>query len=320
MNKLDQFTKILNPLKEKLNMDQTTDSINKDKKRYFSLSEKKEKEKEESKEVVLKFARPNTDQMVMQNDLLRSDLFTVKRDYKLKLVENKVLKSFGNKKIVFTGRELNQEHNLIFHLIISRSLETRKSHLPVKHPLGDFIKALGLKDGSKTREPLIKKLREISKGCLEFIRTGEEGIASVDLVRVLKDFRWDEDLRDENGKQYFTTLLDGHILKYFAKTSMTFVNPKEIRECPSNLSKWFLAFISTHREVYPIKLISYKELSGYQNDSKYFKREFKKVLKDFVDKKVIKSFEIYNNKSKKIEDDLVRVIKYSNKKNKKNKA
>jgi len=200
------------------------------------------------------------------NSFLRSALFSAIQSKDRRWLEDEVLYSQKGITIKFRGQQLNQEDLTLWETLV---------HLARQHPLGNecfftahhILKALGSKSqGGENHKRLHSGIMRLAGGLVQV--THEDKTYFGPLI--------DGGLKDEVTNHY-KIWLNRNLIRLYGDTQWTAIDwdqRQALKRKP--LAQALHAYYSSHREPYPVKIETLRQLTGSRNkQTASFKRQIK---------------------------------------------
>jgi len=204
------------------------------------------------------------------NQVLRSALFSAIKGSNRKAMERELIASVNGFEIRFTGVQLCQTDFSVF---------TQALHLARRAPLGNqceftassFLDGLGRSKGKYQHEQLKKEFARLMGCGLEVTNKNSQKTYGDSLLRYYRDEITGRYVIQFNPR--FKTLFDE------GWTTIDWKQRKQLKNKP--LAQWLHSFISSHTKIYPMKIETFRELSGSNTkEIRYFNKALKKALTD----------------------------------------
>jgi len=204
------------------------------------------------------------------NQILRSALFSAIKGSNRKAMERELIASINGFEIRFTGVQLCQTDFSVFEQAL---------HLARHDPLGNqceftassFLEGLGRSKGKYQHEQLKKEFARLMGCGLEVTNKTAQKTYGDNLLRYYRDEITGRYVIQFNPQ--FKTLFDE------GWTTIDWQQRKQLKNKP--LAQWLHNFISSHAKIYPMKIETFRELSGSNTkEIRYFNKAFKKALGD----------------------------------------
>ena len=238
-----------------------------------------------------KFLYPNIpkNKRILPNDLIRSSLFTVgnhrvSREY----IKEKVIFSFGNTRIMFTGEELRQDDADVWMQIIYQLAEqndTSFDFLPYR-----LIKELNWPARSHYRDKLQTCLSRLSATNLTVYNKYYKSGISLSLVR---KFQWCND--EGNRLKKWKIWVEPELVNLFSGMNFTkLIWMQRIKLTP--LAKWLHSYYSSHLDPHSIKVETILKACGSKTKAlKHFKPILRNALVELVQVGLLADYYINSN-------------------------
>lgn len=206
----------------------------------------------------------------LPNAVLRSALFGIVGKGLRRYEENALKASINGITVKFTGNRLDQNDLDVWLECINRLKEVKAGEM-VKFSSYGFLKAIGRKTGKYEYEWLKSCLTRLA-ACLIELGDGRLFYSGHIL---------DEKYRDEESHE-FIIVMNPKFIVFFTSDMWTGLSIEERKKLKGKqLSLWLHGFFNTHREPFPYKVDSIRNLSGSDTKSlKKFKQNLKKSLDD----------------------------------------
>lgn len=223
------------------------------------------------------------------NSFIRSALFSAIQSKDREFIKGVTIASQQGIEIKFTGEQLNQEDLTLWETLV---------HLARQNPLGyscsftahGILKAMRLNTGGDEHRRLHEGITRLIACAVEIRHSGQIYVGS--LI---------EGSRSEEDTGHYSVRLNREIIKLYGETQWTAIDWEqrlEMRRKP--LAQAIHAYYSSHREPFPIKLETLRDITGSRNSElRGFKRRVNEALNELVSIGFLQGF--------KIEGDLVRV-------------
>ena len=201
------------------------------------------------------------------NSFLRSALFAGIQGKTRKYLEAELLGSQANYEVKFTGQQLVQSDLDVWEQIIHLSRDkTSAGHVIFKGHA--FLKALGRSTGGRDRKWLHKTITRL--------------IATAVEIRSDKYFYIGPLLKEAAGNEVsdlFAVEVNENLLKLYTSSDFTAIEWKQrIALKGKPLALWLHGYFASHREPYPVKAATIRELSGSRTQTlKHFKAALKRA-------------------------------------------
>lgn len=202
------------------------------------------------------------------NQVLRSALFSAIKGSNRKAMERELIASVNGFEIRFTGVQLCQTDFSVF---------AQALHLARREPLGNqceftassFLKGLGRSKGKYQHEQLKKEFARLMGCGLEVTDKNTKKTYGDSLLRYYRNEITGRYVIQFNPR--FKTLFDE------GWTAIDWEQRKQLKNKP--LAQWLHGFISSHAKIYPMKIETFRELSGSNTkEIRYFNKALKKAL------------------------------------------
>lgn len=232
------------------------------------------------------------------NSFIRSALFAAIQGKDRVFMKEQVLASLSGITVKFTGEQLNQADMDIWEQLV---------HIGRERPLGhtcDFtahgiLKALKLSTGGKDHKHLHSTIIRLAACAVEVSHEGRTYFGP--LIK--------SGVKDELSHHYRIEL-NRDLIKIFGENQWTALDWSQrlsLKRHP--LAQALHAFYSSHRQPFPMKLATLKDLTGSRNSQPAsFKRQVKAALTVLVEIGFLASFEIITDK---VKGDSVSVTRIS---------
>lgn len=225
------------------------------------------------------------------NSFIRSALFAAVQGKARKFLKEEVLASQSGVTVKFTGEQLNQSDMDVWETLV---------HFARMHPLGqscDFtahglLRALGLSTGNSQHKQLHSTILRLTACAVEVTHEGKTYFGP--LIKC--------GAKDEVTRHYRVEL-NRELIQVFGENQWTALDWQQRQELKSQpLAQALHAFLSSHRQPFPMKLETLQAITGSRNSqAASFKRQVKKALGVLVSIGFLSSFGI--------DDDMVTVTR-----------
>jgi len=204
------------------------------------------------------------------NQVLRSALFSAIKGNNRKAMERKLIASVNGFEIRFTGVQLCQTDFSVF---------AQALHIARREPLGNqceftagsFLNGLGRSKGKYQHEQLKKEFARLMGCGLEITDKNTQKTYADNLLRYCRD--------EITGRYVIQFNPQFKIIFDEGWTAIDWEQRKQLKNKP--LAQWLHGFISSHAKIYPMKIETFRELSGSNTkEIRYFTKAFKKGLGD----------------------------------------
>ncbi len=216
------------------------------------------------------------------NSLIRSALFSAIQGKDRRYMEEEILYVQKGIMIKFTGNQLNQEDLTLWETLV---------HLARQHPLGSecvftahsILKELGLPTGGKNHKVLHRGIIRLTACAVEITHEG----------KLFFDSMIEGGVKDEVTHSY-KIKLNRDLIRLFGDTQWTAIDWQQrlaLRRKP--LAQFLHGYYSSHREPYPVKIETLRQLSGSRNkQAASFKRQIKAAHDDLKGVEFLIDYEI----------------------------
>lgn len=261
------------------------------------ISKKAQEQNESSKEKQLPEVNykhlPNNSENIrpLPNAVLRSALFGVVGKG-LRIYEEDVLKaSINGVTVKFTGNKLDQNDLDVWLECINRLKEVKVGEM-VRFSSYSFLKSIGRKTGKYEYQWLKSCLTRLAS-CLIELGDGRFFYSGHLL---------DEKYRDEKNCE-FIIVMNPKFIIFFTSDMWTGISIEERKKLKGKqLSQWLHGFFSTHREPFPYKVNTLRDLCG--SNTKALKKFKQNLTKSLVDLSSATGWNCWID-----DNDLVHVVK-----------
>ena len=228
------------------------------------------------------------------NLYLRSALFGVVRRGQRKAVKGETIATVKGLDIRYTGWRLDQGDLDVmaqaFHLQNIHLERTSKNYL--RFQVKSFLTAIGRQPGKSGREWLKDCFRRLTATAVEF---------SLDIPNRYLDEKYcytgslvDEFYYDAREQTYFLKI--NSKLSELFDAGWTQLQWEQRLRLKTNLAKWLHGFYASHRDPYPIKIITIKNLSGSECKRLVdFRRSLRMAMGELVNIEAIQTWKIDTN-------------------------
>ncbi len=217
------------------------------------------------------------------NSLLRGALFSAIQSKDRRYMNREILAAQDGIEIRFTGMQLNQTDLDVWEQAV---------HLARPHPLGNichftahsFLKDLGRTIGGNEYYQLKEEFTRLL-ACAVSITHGPITYAG----HLIEHYCYDKDM------ERYAMRLNPDILSLWTVgwTAIDWEKRLELRRKP--LALWLYGFYASHAAPYPMKVETFRRLSGSQNKDIYgYQRQLHKAHKDLIAVGAIENFDIVN--------------------------
>jgi hypothetical protein len=216
------------------------------------------------------------------NSFIRSALFAAIQGKDRRFLKEETLASLSGITVKFTGEQLTQSDMDVWEQIV---------HFHRQHPLGQtceftahgLLKALGLNTGSSEHKQLHSTIIRLSACVVEVTHNSRTYFGS--LIK--------SGVKDEITRHYRIEL-NRELIQLFGENQWTALDWQQrqmLKRQP--LAQALHAFYSSHRQPFPMKLATLKDITGSRNSqSASFKRQVNKALTVLVGLGFLSAFEI----------------------------
>lgn len=218
------------------------------------------------------------------NALIRSALFGVlnlraKRQY----LERQELISYGDVQVTQTGPQLSQDDFDVWAQCVKVAVEAAnlpKVHggpippdEPIRFHITPFVKALGKIPNGSNIETVDKTLERLSSVVIR-VKQGRQTVFGPLIQRGAKD--------EETG--LYSLLINPDFRAIFTdRDTITFIDTEQRKGIKGQLARWMHSFYSTHKEPYPLKLQTLRDLSGSTTKAiRNFRQDTKQALQELA--------------------------------------
>lgn len=235
--------------------------------------------------VVTLFPSWSDDQRCAPNEILRSSLFAVLRKGERSPFQSKLITSWGNDEIYFTGIQLDQYDLDVWLQCL---------HLYRKNPLGNkvyftltgFLRALGKTSSGSNIKALKQSFDRLQAGGLKLRNGSAKKSYAGSLIE-----KYYED--EEIGM--WCLIINPDLLPLFSHET-TYLNWEIRKSLSGPLSKWLMGWVCTHKAQatapQKISLENIQKFSGCSYDrDRNLKRDVIKALKELQEKATIQFWE-----------------------------
>ncbi len=231
------------------------------------------------------------------NEIVRSALFTArnrnKRRVYLKQAEIIVT---GGGSLLYLGEELRQDDELVW----MRLLQLAKGQ-----PLGDsifftpysFLKSIGWQVNGCGYQRIRNCLLRMKATAVQITSNRLHQTVVTSLIDYIA--MWDPEKHTPLAR--WEIRLSKVMSLLFSDSAFTLINLEQRKALPDGIATKLHSYWSSHREPYPVKVVTLQKLCASDNELRFFRRELKKALNALIK---VGFLETWN-----IESDLVTVIR-----------
>jgi len=219
------------------------------------------------------------------NSLIRSALFSAIQGKGRRYIDEEIIYAQKGITIKFTGKQLNQEDLTLWETLV---------HMARKHPLGD--------ECDFTAYAILKSQNlPISHGSYKRLHSGIVRLkaCAVEIECDEKEYMGSliDEVAKEKNKKYYVIRLNKKLTNLFSETQFTAIDWQQRLELRGKPLAMFLhAFYSSHAVPFPMKLETFRQMSGSSNkQAASFKRQMKAALDDLVKVGFLNGYEIDGN-------------------------
>ena len=217
------------------------------------------------------------------NSFIRSALFAAIQAKDRTFIKGELLASQNGVEVRFTGEQLNQEDLTLWETL---------AHMVRSHPLGEtssftahgLLKAMNLPAGGAAHARLHEGITRLI-ACAVEIRVAGQGSYTGSLLEAARS--------DEEHRQY-QVRFNRDMIKLFGENHWTAIDwEKRLLLRGKPLAQALHAFYSSHRDPYPLKLETLRDVTGGRNaELRDFKRKVKAALTELKTIGFLTDFEI----------------------------
>ncbi len=205
---------------------------------------------EKPKAQVIQFPTFPTETRPIVNEIARSSLFSAIQSKDRQLVENAPVSTSGDTKILFSGRQLNQDDHDVFMQLISFG-STRPAGEYVIVTGHSLLKALGRGTGKSQHDQLEAEIKRLVDGSVSI-----KAKRFTYFGHLIHDAKKDE----ESGHWVFR--LNENLLPLFGVNCYTLINWEQRKQLKGDLACWLQLYLATHADPFPVKVETLHQLSG----------------------------------------------------------
>ena len=212
-------------------------------------------------------------QRAMPNEILRSALFNCRnRKQPRMFMKDTEIALIGDGQVIYRGEELRQDDELVWlHLM----------HLMKKLPLGEcveftpysFVKAVGWPMKGQSYERLRICLSRMQATA---IRIQSKRLGCFISVSLILKFRSRDDQNKNLSKWQVWVGEEMRLL--FDEDFLTRMNWEIRKSLPDGIASKLFGYWASHRQPYPVKIVTLLQLCGSEMSTKHFKVELKKAI------------------------------------------
>ena len=217
------------------------------------------------------------------NSFIRSALFAAIQAKDRTFIKGELLASQNGVEVRFTGEQLNQEDLTLWETL---------AHMVRSHPLGEtssftahgMLKSMNLPTGGKEHARLHEGITRLI-ACAVEIRVAGQGSYTGSLL---------EAARSDEGHRQYQVRFNRDMIKLFGENHWTAIDwEKRLLLRGKPLAQALHAFYSSHRDPYPLKLETLRDVTGGRNaELRDFKRKVKAALTELKTIGFLTDFEI----------------------------
>jgi hypothetical protein len=216
------------------------------------------------------------------NILARSALFGCSKDaVSREFYARREIRTHQNVMMEYRGQELRQDDASVLMQLL---------HYARECPLGtevdftaySFIKELGWTLNKTSYERLRECIERLSATNLTAFKTDHSVGYGGSLVRKF----WWKDTKTQSPLRRWKVILEPEIVQLFDHGEFSFIEWQERKQIGARylLALWLHSFFCSHRDPFPMKVTTFKELSGSQVEKLYhFRADLRKALTRLVD-------------------------------------
>lgn len=225
------------------------------------------------------------------NCYLRSALFGLVRRGKRKAVEGQLVTALKTIDIRYTGWELDQgDFDVLaqtFHLHAHHNENVSEKY--IRFHIKSFLRAIGRQPGKSSRIWLKNSFRRLSATTLEI--NIESGQNLMDEKNTYAGSLVDEFVYNSEAQTYFLKL--NPKLAVLFDAGWTQLQWQQRLQLKSDLAKWLYGFYASHRNPYPMKVKTLKQLCGSESKRLTdYRRNLRLAMAELVEIQAIYSWQI----------------------------
>ena len=234
----------------------------------------------------------------MPNELIRTGLFTIRRDEPRKVLSNSTIATLRNTMMMYSGEELRMKDEDVLMQAFHFQRDFKVGE-PWSVNGRDFLKSMRWTDGKRGYFELYASLHRLSKGNITIMRRGEE--ASQFVLEAGAIFSHLKIVHGgQSGRTSITIVINPETRKLWDSLGYTKVNFEDRLKLTGSLSRYIHRFLSSHAKPYPYRVDTWRELTGSTASLNKFRQQIKEALQALIDIGFLSTFWIDS-------DDLVHV-------------
>jgi len=219
------------------------------------------------------------------NVIARSALFNARRpNTPREMVKNLSVSSVANANIRYTGEELRQDDETVLmqliHLTQHQSFFDSVQFTPYS-----FLSSIRWATNGQNYNKLITVIERLTATGIFIGLTGFNVGTSL-----IRRFVYQDELTEER-LSIWTVWLEPEIIKLFQSSGYCRIAWAQRTALKKPLAQWLQAYYATHKDPYPVKIETIRDLSGSKTAAlKSFRETLKKALDELVKVEFLKSY------------------------------
>lgn len=213
----------------------------------------------------------------MSNAMVRAALFAAIQGENRELLDNATLASQDGIKIIFSGRQLNQDDHDVFMQLLSMAI-----HKPLGEEVtvtaNSVLAGLERKKGGKDHEQLKEEIHRLVKATINIKCNG------INFIGHLVDSAF-QDEREPQNTRHWRYRLNPEIVPLFSNNQYTLVDWEQRNKLKQkDLAKWLHLYYSSHENPFPVSVEFLRDKSGSKTkELKHFRTNLRKALNALVE-------------------------------------